>query len=104
MRVIEVLAALAGKINADPAGIGSLRGTFQFDLSGEDGGSFQVTFAENAVSYSEGISEEPICTLTLSDANFLKLIQGELNPTTAFMLGKLKVKGDLGLSLVDRNL
>ncbi|AVF25600.1 Putative sterol carrier protein [Paenibacillus larvae subsp. larvae] len=29
----------------------------------------------------------------------LKLIEGTLNPTTAYMFGKLKIKGDLSLAM-----
>ena len=31
--------------------------------------------------------------------DFLKLAEGKLNPTSAFMSGKLKIKGDMSLAL-----
>jgi putative sterol carrier protein len=99
MIVREALAALAEKMNHNPEGLGSLNAIYQFDVSGDDGGTYQVKFHAGSVEYVEGTPYEPGCTLGLSDANFLKLIKGDLNPTTAFMMGKLKVKGDLGLSL-----
>lgn len=37
-------------------------------------------------------------TLTLSDQDFIALMQGKLNGVTAFMGGKLKVSGDLMLA------
>ncbi|PHZ84882.1 SCP2 sterol-binding domain-containing protein [Paremcibacter congregatus] len=38
-------------------------------------------------------------TLTLSEDNFEGLIDGSLNPQMAFMMGKLKIDGDMGLAL-----
>ena len=35
------------------------------------------------------------CTITISMDDFKDLIAGELNPTAAFMTGKIKVDGDL---------
>ena len=39
------------------------------------------------------------CTMTLNEEDFGKMFAGKLNPTQAFMSGKLKIKGDLGLAM-----
>ncbi len=39
------------------------------------------------------------CTLTISEGNLVKLLNGKLNPMTGVMLGKLKVSGDLGVAM-----
>ncbi len=38
-------------------------------------------------------------TLTASPDNFQAMMEGDLNPTTAFMTGKLSVDGDMGLAM-----
>ena len=38
-------------------------------------------------------------TMTLSSEDFVKMFTGKLNPTAAFMGGKLKIKGDLPLAM-----
>jgi putative sterol carrier protein len=39
------------------------------------------------------------CTFTASAENFEKIVSGEQNPTTAYMTGKLKIKGDMGAAM-----
>jgi putative sterol carrier protein len=39
------------------------------------------------------------CTISMSLENFLQLIEGELDPTTAYMFGKLKVEGSMGVAM-----
>ena len=38
-------------------------------------------------------------TLTCSSQTFLGLIEGDVNPQMAFMMGKLKIDGDMGTAL-----
>ncbi|KQL44368.1 sterol carrier protein [Brevibacillus choshinensis] len=99
MSVEQTLTALAEKINANPHAINGFHAVYHFLLSGEDGGNYQVIFAGDHATYLKGTPDEAKCLLELSDANFIKLVEGNLNPTAAFMMGKLKVKGDLGYSL-----
>jgi putative sterol carrier protein len=39
------------------------------------------------------------CTIKLSLSDLEDLISGELNPTAAFMQGKLKVEGDMSVAM-----
>jgi len=39
------------------------------------------------------------CTLSLKAEDFVKMASGQLKPTAAFMTGKLKIKGDMGLAM-----
>lgn len=39
------------------------------------------------------------CTMILDSDDFIKLFTGQLNPTQAFMAGKLKIKGDMMMAM-----
>jgi putative sterol carrier protein len=39
------------------------------------------------------------CTFNVSAKNALKLMDGELNAMTAYMMGKLKIDGDMGIAM-----
>jgi putative sterol carrier protein len=42
---------------------------------------------------------ETDCALEISVENALNLISGDLNPMMAYMTGKLKIKGDMGVAM-----
>lgn len=43
--------------------------------------------------------EEVDVTLTADVETFKSILDGETNPTSAFMTGKLKVEGDMGMAM-----
>lgn len=65
--------------------------TFHFDLDGENGGQFTVKVLNGKVDVTDGLSGEPTCVIRASDENFMKLINGDLNPMMAVLTGKVKI-------------
>jgi putative sterol carrier protein len=39
------------------------------------------------------------CTIGVSSSDLADLMSGELNPMSAFMFGKLKISGDMGVAM-----
>ncbi len=46
----------------------------------------------------EGQATNPTVTIAASDDNLVKLFKGQLNVMMAFMIGQLKIKGDMMLA------
>jgi putative sterol carrier protein len=98
MMVQQTLENLASKIHAEPKGIAGLNAIYHFILSGDESGTYEVVFADQKATYTYSTTNEAGCTLEMSDKDFIKLVEGRLNPTVAFVTGRLKVRGDMGLS------
>ena len=68
-------------------------------LTGKDGGVFYVEIKEHKVNVEPYEYNDRSCEIVMTAENFLKFIDGKLNPVAAYTLGKLKVNGDLGKAL-----
>jgi putative sterol carrier protein len=82
-----------------PEKAGSTNATIQFDLSGEEAGTYNVKIADGQVAPAKGEAESADLTLTADGNDLVRIFTGQLDPTAAFMSGKLKIKGNMGLAL-----
>jgi putative sterol carrier protein len=81
---------------ADPAKVAGVSNSYLFDIEGE--GQWKVDVRDGAVSVTEGTGDAD-ATITTTGESFEKIVAGEMNPTTAYMSGKLKIKGDMGAAM-----
>ena len=72
--------------------------TFQYDLTGDSGGTWTVAFNDGEMSVTPGPAEKPNVLYTMKADDYVKMVNGELDGTKAFMMRKLKVKGNVALA------
>ena len=91
----EFFDTLAEK--ADTSQIAGMNKTYAFDIEGA--GQWTVNVADGAVAVEDGVNDGADCTISTSEETFEKIVAGEVNPTSAYMTGKLKLKGDMGAAM-----
>jgi putative sterol carrier protein len=80
-----------------PDKAGGAKAVIQLDLTGEDGGQWAVDIADGKCAVREETSPSPNVTVTMDAADFVALTRNELNAIQAFMGGRIKVTGNVGL-------
>jgi putative sterol carrier protein len=81
---------------ADASKMAGMNNSYVFDIDGA--GMWFVTVEDGVVSVREGEGEAD-CTISTTEENFQKILNGEQNATSAYMTGKLKIKGDMGAAM-----
>ncbi|KAG2466570.1 HSDL2 protein, partial [Polypterus senegalus] len=96
--VTETFEIIKGILNPDV--VKSTQGIYKFDLSGEHSGIWYIDLKNGSGSAGSGDPQDkPDVTMSMDSADFVKMFSGNLKPTMAFMSGKLKIKGDMGLAI-----
>lgn len=83
----------------DPSRVQGINGVLFFDLSGEGGGQWTLTLKDEGVTLESGKTATPDATFSLAAQDFIAIANGILNPVSAFMQGKVRVTGDMGLAM-----
>ena len=81
----------------DPDRAQGVKANVQFDFTSDGGKQYVVRITETDCTVEEGEIAEPDATVITSQATYQAVVEGRLNVATAFMTGKLKVKGNLQL-------
>ncbi len=92
MSLEQVTEGLRERVGED-SGLGA---SLKFDF-----GDIGVVYIDGAATpntvHNEDIDADCIISMTLED--FMSMVDGELDANTAFMMGKLKVAGDMGIAM-----
>ena len=81
---------------ADASKTAGMSNSFLFDIDGA--GQWKVDVDDGAVTVTEGTGDADV-VISPSEETFEKIVAGEVNPTSAYMTGKLKIKGDMGAAM-----
>jgi putative sterol carrier protein len=92
--VREFFEGLPSRVDASRTA--GMNNSYVFDIAGA--GTWTVKVADGSVTVDEGDLGGD-CTISTSEENFAKIIAGEQNATTAYMSGKIKVKGNMGAAM-----
>lgn len=85
--ISEAVTALNEKLSGEELG-----GTVKFNIQGEG----SVVVDDSGARASD---DDADVTLTADTETFQDMMSGNLNPTAAFMSGKLTLDGDMGLAM-----
>ncbi|MEM0990755.1 MAG: SCP2 sterol-binding domain-containing protein [Pseudomonadota bacterium] len=77
---------------SEKLGDASFDGTIKFEI--EDEGVIRIV--DGAVTTEDGDAD---CTISASLDTFQDMFDGELDPTAAFMTGKIKIDGDMSVAM-----
>jgi putative sterol carrier protein len=92
--VQEFFQNLEGR--ADASKTAGMNNSYLFDIDGA--GQWLVSVDDGKVSVTEGGGDADT-TIQASQETFQKIVAGEQNATSAYMTGKLKIKGDMGAAM-----
>ncbi len=90
---------IPAKLQAKPDVVSKINAVYQFNIAGPGGGSWSVDCTQPGGRVEAGTAATPKCTVAAVDQDFLNIVNGRLNAQMAFMSGKLRIQGDMGLAL-----
>jgi len=93
--VFEERIAAGLTANADKAK--EINSSYLFNIGGDAGGQWILDLTVPEVRAGEEGGAD--CTIHMESTDFIDMIEGRLPGAQAFMMGKLRIEGDMGLAM-----
>lgn len=83
----------------DPAAWEGEKVVLAFVVTGDHSGKWAARIDDGQLSVTEGPVDDADMTMTANERDFVALINGKLNPVSAFMQGRVRIDGDMSLAV-----
>ncbi len=94
-KLAELLGLPApGKARAKVSRVEDIKGSVQFNLTGDGGGNWYILIDKGDATRLKGTVDSPDATITVSAQDWAAVMKGEMNRFNAWTSGKIKMEGD----------
>jgi putative sterol carrier protein len=76
----------------------------QLNINGPHGGEWTVTIKDKKMEVKEGKHPTPTITVTMTEKDYMDVINDKMSAERAFMTGKLNFKGSIAIALKLRDM
>ena len=81
-----------------PAKAKGVHASYQWDLSGPNGGEWWIEVNDGTYKMGKGKIDHPTVTFVAKDRDWVAICHDQLSGTWAYVTGRLKVRGDQGVA------
>ena len=89
----EIFENMSGQFDAEAAG--DWEAKVQYNVEGEGGGTWVVAVSGGACSVTDGGVDDATATVETDAETWVGIAEGTVEPTTAFMTGKIRIQGNM---------
>ena len=82
-----------------PGKAAGIDAAIQLALTGAQAANWFITIKDGQCTVDQGIAPAAKLTVSADSTDFIKIFSGQMDGMQAFMQGKLKVSGDMGLAM-----
>jgi len=89
----EIFAEMPNKFDADAAGDWTAK--MQYKVEGDGGGNWVVEVDGGSCTVTAGEADDCTATVETDAETWVGIVEGSVEPTTAFMTGKIRIQGNM---------